>query len=92
MNEQISLRMARAYPEQIQTMREWLDKIKEMLDTDYSFDDIGQFVVATFESRRIDEYERILLGYETLIENVCDQSLSYLELKPEILSAMAVKK
>jgi hypothetical protein len=45
-------------------------------------------VAESFERERIDEYERVIFGYETLIENVCDPQLSYLDFKPELKTAL----
>lgn len=91
MPEEIKMKMARAYPDQLQRTREWFQKIEEMLDDEGSGPfEVGAFIMKTFEKNRIDEYERILFGYETLIDNACDQTKSYLEFKPEILVAIAV--
>jgi hypothetical protein len=93
MSEAHGMRMARAYPEQIQAMREWFNRIEELLDqAGDNHQEIGEFVEKTFAANRIDEYERILFGYETLIENACDPTLTYLEFKPEILAAMKKDK
>jgi hypothetical protein len=90
MPKEISMRMARAYPEQIESMRKWFQELEEMLDDETKENaDIGLFVANTFEQRRIDEYERVLFGYETIFNNACDPTLSYLSFKPEILQAIA---
>ena len=89
MAEQIGLKMARAYPEQIQAMREWFYALETMLESDADAEDVGRFVQRSFGTKRIGEYERILFGYETMFENACDPSLSYLDFKPEIKAALA---
>jgi hypothetical protein len=89
MSKALQLRMARASQEQLDTLRKWFQELEAMLEDEKSdMHDIGQFVSKTYEARRIDEYERILMGYETMIENACDQSLTYLDFKPEIKAAM----
>ena len=91
MAEEIGIKMARAYPEQIESMRKWFHELEVILDDDNKdVTDIGKFIVDTFETRRIDEYERILFGYETLVDNACDKSKSYLDWKPEIKEALTV--
>lgn len=85
MAEKLQLKMARALPAQIESMRQWLQKLEELMDDDGNGPfEIGAYVMKTFEQNRIDEYERILFGYETLVENACDQSKSYLDWKPDI--------
>lgn len=85
MVEQIQLKMARAFPSQIDATRKWFQKLEELMDDEGNGPfEIGAYVLKTFEQNRIDEYERILSGYETLIENACDQSKPYLDWKPEI--------
>jgi hypothetical protein len=92
MPEEIKLRMARAYPDQVQRVREWFQKLEELLDDERtSSSDYGIWISAHYHEVAND-WERILFGYDTLIENVCDQTKSYLEFKPEILSAFALAK
>jgi len=88
MSEQIKLRMARAYPEQVQRVREWFQKLEELLDDEKTTSsDYGIWISAHYHEVAND-WERILFGYDTLIENVCDQTKSFLEFKPEIKEAM----
>lgn len=88
MSETHEMKVSRATAEQVETLRKWFQELEELLD-DPGKDvvDVGRFVQETFERRRIDGYDRILLGFETLVENVCDPKLSYLEFKPELLYA-----
>lgn len=89
MADTIGIKMARAYPAQIEAMRKWFQELEAMLDDETKDNaDIGLFVAKTFEQRRIDEYERVLFGYETLFDNACDPNLSYLSFKPEIIEAL----
>jgi hypothetical protein len=90
MPEEIKMRMARAYPDQVQRVREWFQKLDELLDDEKSTsDDYGRWISGHYHEVAND-WERILFGYDTLIENVCDQTKSYLEFKPEILDAFAL--
>lgn len=89
MPEAVAMKMARAMPPQIEATRQWFQKLEELMEDEGNGPfEIGAYVLKTFEQNRIDEYERILFGYETLVENACDQSLSYLEWKPEIKKAL----
>lgn len=89
MANKIDFKMARAYPEQIDTMRKWFAEIEAIIeDEGKDTHDLGDFIQRTFESQRIDEYERILFGYETMFEHACDSTLSYLDWKPEIKALM----
>jgi hypothetical protein len=85
--------MAKATPEQVQTLRDWFRELQDHLEDEYADpENIGNWVLDTFKPRRIDEYERILFGFETLVENACDPALSYLEWKPEIKAALIAAK
>lgn len=82
--------MARADQNQIDLMRKWFQSLEDILnDPEKDAHDIGKYIYQSFSTHRISEFERILFGYETLVTNVCDLSLSYLEFKPEILAAMS---
>jgi|WetSurMetagenome_2_1015567.scaffolds.fasta_scaffold226210_3 hypothetical protein len=85
--------VAKASPEQVDTLRTWFHELEDVLeDSEEDAPDIAKFVQDTFRQRRIDEYERILFGYETLVENACDPNLSHLEWKPEIMAAIRAAK
>lgn len=78
------MKMARAPQEQIDALWKFLRKIDSLMDAGESvqlFIDKNWRKVATV-------YERILFGYQTLIENCCDQTQSTLEWKPEIEAAI----
>jgi hypothetical protein len=78
---------ARARPEQVQRVREWFQELEEVLDADKDYHEVGHWLLSTYP--RVDnEWERILFGYETIVENACDPTLSYLDFKPEIKAAM----
>ena len=89
MAEEIKLTVAKAPPEQVDGLRNWFHDLEEILDDEHKdVENIGKFIQDTFEARRIDEYERILFGYDTLVANSCDPALTYLEWKPEIKEAV----
>lgn len=90
MPEEIKLRMSKATPDQVNRVREWFQKLEELLDdekTDSS--DYGRWISAHYQEVA-DDWERILMGYDVLIENACDKSLSYLDFKPEIKTAITM--
>jgi len=92
MAEQIGLRMARAYPDEIQRVREWFQKLEEVLEDDYNSDaDYGQWLREHYHEVQ-NSYERILFGYETMFDNACDPLLGYLDFKPEIKAKIARKE
>jgi len=78
---------ARAHPDQVQRVREWFQELEERLDLDGEYAEIGHWLITNYP-RVESEWERILFGYETMVENACDPTLSYLDFKPEIKSAM----
>ena len=89
MPEEHHMTVAKATPEQVDALRAWFHELEDVLEDPQSDPlDIAEFVQDTFRQRRIDEYERILFGYETLVENACDPNLSHLEWKPEIMAAL----
>jgi hypothetical protein len=89
MPEEFHMTVAKATSEQVDVLRTWFHELEDVLENpEKDALDIAEFVHDTFKQRRIDEYERILFGYETLVENACDPNLSYLEWKPEIKAAI----
>jgi hypothetical protein len=90
MAEEIKMRMARAMPEQVQRLREWFQKLEELLEDEKTDSgDYGRWISAHYHEIAY-EWERILFGYDVLVDNVCDKSLSYLEYRPEIAMAFAL--
>lgn len=88
MAEQIQLRCARAYPEEIQKVREWFQKLEDVMNDDENSDSqYGEWLRKHYHEVE-GKWERILLGYETMFDNACDPSLTYLAFKPEILEKM----
>ena len=78
-----SIRMAKASPAEVENWRKFFDQLQTMAD-DYDMDEaqLGAWVIEQLSA--LGSIERILLGYETLVANVCDPSLDYLAWKPEI--------
>lgn len=80
--------MSRARPEQVQAMRKWFQDLQEILgDSDKSDSEVGEWLDTTYP-RVESEWERILLGYEIMVDNACDLTMNYLDFKPEIKAAM----
>jgi len=88
MAEEIKLRVAKASPEDVNQMRDFLSELEELLESDVSTFEIGEFVSKNFDGRCGRHFQRVLFGFDTLVENACDPSLSYLEWKPEIKEAL----
>ncbi len=83
------MKAAKATPADVDEMRDFLFELEEMVNNpENSTRDIGTFCHAHFVSRCGRHFQRILFGYDTLIENACDPSLSYLDWKPEIKEAI----
>ena len=88
MAEPIQLRCARAYPDQIQKVREWFQQLEDVMDDEHnSASDYGDWLRNHYHEVE-GEWERILFGYETMFDNACDPNLTYLAFKPEILEKM----
>lgn len=82
-----SIVCARARPDQVQRVRNWFQELEEVLNSDKPDSALGEWIDATY-ARVESEWERILFGYETMVDNACDPTLSYLDFKPEIKAAM----
>lgn len=79
------LKAAKASPEDVNEMRQFLFELEEMIkDHEIDASQIGEFCDSKFDILCGRNFQRILFGYETLIENACDPSLPYLEFKPEL--------
>jgi hypothetical protein len=89
MAEKTGMRAAKATPADVDQMREFLFELEQMVnDAEYDLHDIGTFCHARFNSDCGRHFQRVLFGYDTLIENACDPTLSYLDWKPEIKEAI----
>lgn len=90
MAEQIQLRCARAYPKQIQKVREWFQQLEDVMEDEHNAaSDYGDWL-SKHHHEVEGEWERILFGYETMFDNACDPNLSYLAFKPEILQKLEI--
>lgn len=91
MAEPMQLRCARAYPKQIQKVREWFQQLEDVMDDEHNdASDYGDWLRSHYHEVE-GEWERILFGYETMFNNACNPNLTYLEFKPEILELMHQK-
>lgn len=81
----VSLRQARAMPDQIEEVRQWFRELERVVDSES--EDVGEWVERNYGRVR-SEWERIVFGYEVLVNNACDPDLSYLDWKPEIKAAL----
>jgi len=91
MAEKTGMTAAKATPADVDQMRDFLFELEQMVENARHDDDIekiGRFCHSHFPSRCGHHYQRILFGYDTLIENACDPTLSYLDWKPEIKDAI----
>lgn len=84
MAETTQLRMAKATEEERQALRNFFEELEGLLDFG---DSVQQFVEKQMEGTVGGSWQRILWGFETMIENACDPDLDYLEFKPEIREA-----
>lgn len=86
------MKAAKATPADVDEIRNFLFELEEMVNNpENSTRDIGTFCHAHFVSKCGRHFQRILFGYDTLIENACDPSLPYLDWKPEIKEAITAK-
>lgn len=83
------MKAAKASPDDVDQMRDFLFELNDMVNNpENSIHDIGTFCHAHFNHKCGRHFQRVLFGYDTLIENACDPTLSYLDWKPEIKEAI----
>lgn len=82
------IRQARASFDDIQRVRVFCNTLSDLMEDGASDNDVLSFLDNQFQDGLGSHYDRILFGYETLVNNACDTSLSYLDWKPEIKAAM----
>lgn len=83
------MKAAKASHEDVDQMRKFLFALDDMVNSpESSIHDIGTFCHAHFNNKCGRHFQRILFGYDTLVENACDPDLSYLDWKPEIKEAI----
>lgn len=84
MPETHQIRMAKASQHDVSKVMSFLRELEEKTD-DYecSDNDLGKWVNRNFHEIH-GKYERILLGFSTLVDNVCDPNIDYLDCTPEL--------
>jgi len=84
------MKAAKATPADVDEMRDFLFKLEEMVSDleEYDAGDIGDFCYAHFSAQCGRHFQRVLFGYDTLVDNACDPTLSHLDWKPEIEEAI----
>jgi len=88
MEEVHTLRMAKAPQSDIDAVRQFLQTLEEKMIYEETSDEVLVHWLAQAYPEIDGLWDRILFGYETLVANVCDPSLTYLDYKPEIKQAM----
>ncbi len=84
MPETHQIRMAKASQSDVDEVQSFLSELEEKTDNyDVSDGDLGEWVNQNFH-RVYGKYERILVGFSVLVDNMCDQNLDYLDYTPEI--------
>ena len=86
--QEFQVTMARATDEDIKAVREFLDYMEEQAE-DFVPDPFG--LVQRYNDAAA-SFERIVLGYQVLRDSLCDPSLSYLDVRPEIKAMEAAAK
>lgn len=82
-----SIVMAKAPQADLDAVRQFLDALQTNVEDDVDEETLGRWVRNAYpEIEGI--WERILFGYETLVANACDPTLTYLDWKPEIKQLM----
>lgn len=84
MPETHQIRMAKASQSDVDEVQSFLSELEEKTDNyDVSDGELGEWVNQNFH-RVYGKYERILVGFSVLVDNMCDQNLDYLDYTPEI--------
>ena len=84
MPETHQIRMAKASQSDVDEVQSFLSELEEKSDNyDVSDGELGEWVNQNFH-RVYGKYERILVGFSVLVDNMCDQNLDYLDYTPEI--------
>ena len=92
MSKAYKVTASRAMPGDIGQVRDFLYELEELVDDPLKTpDEIGAWMKRNWW-RCAQHWRKILFGYETLIDNACDPTLTILEWKPEILKAFAIAK
>ena len=91
MPETIHMTAARCMPEALETMRQWLWDFEEKLE--YGVADNDEFVnwlQATYQHGLGMHWQRLIFGYETLVDNACDETKDHLAWKHDIAEKLGV--
>lgn len=84
MPETHQIRMAKASQHDVDEVMSFLQELEEKTDDYDCLDsDLGEWVNQNFH-KIYGKYERILLGFSTLVDNVCDPNIDYLDYTPEL--------
>ena len=83
MTETHYMTAAKCSTEDLGQVREFLRKMEELVHAG-SHKDLVEFVERNFDQHCGRHYERLIFGYETLVDNACDPNVSHLEWKPEL--------
>ncbi len=78
-----SLKMAKASPEEVENLRRFFNTVETMFEK-YNWQNDEQFIKVLKKKFNQVQWQRVVMGYEILVENMCDPNLSYLDYKPEI--------
>ncbi len=80
--------MAKASQSDVDAVRDFFQALESKLDYWETTDEsLGQWLETAYPTIS-SAWERILLGYEVLVTNACDPTLTYLDYKPEIKQAL----
>jgi hypothetical protein len=80
--------MSKASQSDLDTLRQFFDILETRLnDPELDSHDLGNWLRTAYDDIE-GKWERILLGYEILVANVCDPTLTYLDYNPTIKSLL----
>jgi hypothetical protein len=74
---------AKCSPDDIDQIRAFLQKLETLVHSG-THKDLVEFVEKNFDHLCGRHYQRLIFGYETLLENACDPSVTHLAWKPEL--------
>lgn len=84
--------MAKASPDDIEATRQFLDALEtNLIDDGIDAELLGRWIQNAYPEIQ-STLERILLGYEVLVNNACDPSLTYLDWKPALKQLLTQAK
>lgn len=86
------MKMAKASKADIKAMQEFFDTIEEHIEEYSSAKKIGDYVRQCMRGVLASARNRVILGCDILIDNVCDPDKDYLDYKPELKSLLPETK